>query len=232
MRRKMMRWKLMMGLALISCSTTQHAVLEKNPQILFADKSKREIAQKIRADLQYKGYDLKDANDSELSFEKHRLDVGSPEISGSEYDPRNKELIRFSLSETETGTRVIGSMFIVSGTGGPLERKSDFSLTKSGKTIQTYLDDVRTEFEMDTLGKTGVMVDSAGRIMGITHKGGASEAGLIVGDSITRIDSLPVPIGNPRAIARALAGPPDSKVNIEFIRNGEAKSALVVRKKL
>jgi hypothetical protein len=227
-----MRWKIIVGMALVSCSPKPHAVLEKNPHILFADKSKREISQKIRADLIYKGYDLKDANDSELSFEKHRLDVGSPEIAGSEYDPRNKELIRFSLSETGSGTQVIGSMHIVSGTGGPLERKSDFSLTGTGKTIQTYLDDVKTEFEMDTLGKIGVMVDSAGRIMGITHKSGAFEAGLIAGDSIIRIDSVPVPIGNPRAIARAIAGPPDSKVRIEFIRNGEEKSALVLRKKL
>jgi len=46
------------------------------------------------------------------------------------------------------------------------------------------------------------------------------------------VTAHPIPIGNPTAISRAIAGPPDSKAEIEYKRDGEAKQVSVLRKGL
>lgn len=228
----MSRLNLMAGLALISCATAPHSVLTENPHAYYPHESKSELSKKIKSDLIYKGFDSKGSDENRLAFEKHRAEVGSALAYDSKYDPRTKERIDFSLADSASGTQVTATYTIVTDPGSPLEKTSDLSLTETGKGIQTYLDDLRMEFEMDTLGRIGVMLDSGGRIMGITSKSGASEAGLLAGDSIVSIDAHPIEIGNPTAISRAIAGPPGSKVEIEFRRDGETQKASIVRKKL
>jgi C-terminal processing protease CtpA/Prc len=227
-----MRSKFIIWLVLVSCSVGPHYVLKENPQAIYSHESKRKVSQKIKSDLMYKGFDIKASEENKVYLERLGGENGSAKVIHTKYDLGKKEQLAFSLSDTGSGTQVVASYFVVTDPGSPMEKTTDLSLTKAGDDIQAYLDNLKIDFEMDTLGRIGVMLDSTGRVVGVTNQGGAFYAGLLAGDSIISIDAHPIPFGNPTAISRAIAGTPNSKVEIGFIRGGETKTASVLRKRL
>ncbi len=217
---------------LVSCSATPPNILQQKPTVFYSGKTAYTVIDKIKSNLAVKNFDFKSGDNSKLIFEKHLVQDRNSAIVGSEFDPRPLEEVTFSLVEKDSGTRVTANYFLTTDRGSPLEKKLDLSLSTTGMNVQTFLDNIKMEFEMESLARVGVMVDSAGRIVGTTSGGGAAEAGLLAGDSLIQIDDKAIPTGNPTAISRLLAGPADSKVEIRFIRNGEANNVSVTRKKL
>lgn len=137
----------LLSLAAGCAATVRHNTPSGRPEVTINGRVGEQAATAIMNQMVNSGYSTKSVTSTMLVFEKPVNNILASALLGSHYDSTPAARVTYTIMETESTTRIVTSLAMITNPGSAFERVTPMNNSKSSTSYQEFLYQLKNELE-------------------------------------------------------------------------------------